>query len=50
LRKLIRTLDHVTKSKTDKKIKVGCKKINIKSQNDKRFIKKNVKTEKISDK
>jgi len=47
---LIKTLGHLTKSKSDKKIKPGYVKRSILSQNGKRFIKKNVKTEKISDK
>jgi len=47
LRELIKTLGHVTKSKSNKKIKPGYVKKSILSQNNKKFIKKNVKIKKI---
>jgi len=47
---LIRTLGHVTKLKSDKKIKPSYVKRSILNQNSKTFIKKNLKTKKIPDK
>jgi len=50
MQELIKTLGHVTKSKSDKKIKPGYVKRSILSQNNKKFIKKSIKTKKIPDK